>query len=243
MNHILKILLLIVLFLGNHFFCFSDVKKSQTFYGDCSSSDKSKQYKSKTYIDVDKDGKWDHMRIVLCNNKARTAKADKQIFVDNGYDFPYGNDISFESNIIFGTNEDFLLRHNSGFTLGIEKHYDDTTYKVYSFILDSTKHKYIDDTVNQNLLINSAYSIYTYDSLLFLQVYNVSPQSNWLVQIYDNSNNSLVYWENQSLNNTNIGWDLLHEINVNLQTTKGSSYTIVLTDYTNQKTLLSTLSF
>lgn len=82
-----------------------------TVYGDCNSSDPKKQFKSKTFIDTDNNGKADMVYTVWCNGKEGMSPV-KVIIGNYPIDFDIeitsfssiGNQISFTSDIISNGN-------------------------------------------------------------------------------------------------------------------------------------------
>lgn len=75
--------ILALLFIFSFIFSYTATALYQvnTVYGDCQSQDASKQYKSKTYIDQDGDGKWDVVKTFWCNDKNSTSPYKKSIVI------------------------------------------------------------------------------------------------------------------------------------------------------------------
>lgn len=127
---------------------------AKTIVGDCNSSDKSKHFKTKTYIDLDGDKKWDYLIVRWCNDEI--TKTPLKIVSSSGNgelnpaDLPIHqlDQIGFEN----GSSDSrftFLLRDViNGPVLAVEqKEFANDTCFIY--ILESTYFRGLEDEMQK----------------------------------------------------------------------------------------------
>jgi len=212
---------------------YSATKQPITVYGDCSSPDKEKWFKSKTYIDSNGDGKYDIVKTFWCNGKNSTApykpsfiinNIDDKIHILDSYDYDNINNLEMYS---------FFIKDSlTGPIIAFEfKEFSSDTLECISFVPMFYFDDGFDYRENDDYLKQQLYVIYKENqNMIIIQFFKGNNEQTINMNILDENNNSIRSFvlEKPANNEWNVR-------SIKLDFEIKSNYSVVLTDNKNTR--------